>query len=135
MTVTVSPAAATKPEPVSFCNVTVNVCGCTDLVRRIRRDRDLRRSPVLDGISTITRCASPVARVSETPPTATVVVARNVVVPAVADVIVTVQSPVAPTVAHVAEPTNEPGPLRMLTVHDVPAGAFTKPPEPAFTLT
>ncbi len=42
-----------------------------------------------------------VVRVSETPPTATVVVAFSVVVPGVALVIVTVQLPVPPAVVQV----------------------------------
>ena len=40
-------------------------------------------------------CASPVARVSDTPPTTTVVVAWMVVVPAVDEVMTTVHEPVA----------------------------------------
>src|SRR4051812_33475363 len=68
--------------------------------------------------------ASPVVRVSETPPTETVVVARSVVVPVVAEVIVTVQLPVARRVLHEGEPTNEPGPVKIETVQVVPAGAF-----------
>src|SRR3954451_9967354 len=77
---------------------------------------------------------SPVVRVRLRPPTLTVVVPRTTVVPVVAEVIVTVQEPVVPTVVHVGEPTNEPGPDWMLAVTLVPAGAFTKP-EPGFTFT
>src|SRR3954470_3451190 len=77
---------------------------------------------------------SPVVRVRLRPPTLTVVVPRTTVVPAVDEVIVTVQEPVVPTVVHVGEPTNEPGPDWMLAVMLVPAGAFTKP-VPGLTLT
>ncbi len=78
--------------------------------------------------------ASPVVRVTETPPTETVVVACSVDVPGVADVITTSHVPVAPTAKQIWL-TGEPGPDRMLTVQDVPAGAFTNPfPSPASTL-
>jgi hypothetical protein len=82
---------------------------------------------VLDGVS-------PVERVSVTPPTLSVVVAWIVVVPAVGELIVTVQSPVVPTVVHWFEPTNAPGPAWIEPVQLVPAGAFVKPPDPSFTL-
>ena len=68
------------------------------------------------------------------PPTLTVVVPRTTVVPVVDEVIVTVHEPVVPTVVHVGEPTNEPGPDWMLAVMLVPAGALTKP-VPGLTLT
>src|SRR5262245_50353466 len=69
---------------------------------------------------------SPLVRVNATPPTVTVVLARTTVVPVTADVIDTVQEPVAPTVVHVfTPPTKEPGPLWMLKVIRVPTGAGT----------
>jgi hypothetical protein len=76
---------------------------------------------------------SPVVRVSDTPPTLTVVVALITVVPTDADVNVTVQLPVASTVRH-GDPAIVPGPLTFVTVMLVPAGAFTKP-VPVFTFT
>src|SRR3954453_8553183 len=76
---------------------------------------------------------SPVVRVRLTPPTLTVVVALTMVVPTVADVSVTVHSPVVPTVTH-GELLIVPGPLTLLTVTLVFAGAFTKP-LPGFTFT
>jgi hypothetical protein len=78
--------------------------------------------------------ASPVVRVNETPLTDTVVVARTVVVPVAADVIVSVQLPVVPTVVHWFEPTNAPGPDWTDPVQTVPAGAFAKQ-LPSLTLT
>ena len=46
------------------------------------------------------------------------------------------QLPVVPTVVHGFAVVNEPGPLTLVKVIDVPAGAFTKPsPSPSFTLT
>src|SRR3954453_9542378 len=77
---------------------------------------------------------SPVVRVRLRPPTLTVVVPRTTVIPVAFEVIVTVQEPVVPTVVHVGEPTNEPGPDWMPAVMLVPAGAFTKP-VPGLTLT
>ena len=51
------------------------------------------------------------SRVSETPPTLTVVCALTVVTPATAEVIVVVQLPVAPTVSHAVGGFGVPGPL------------------------
>src|SRR6266436_5896649 len=73
-----------------------------------------------------------VERCSDTPSTTTVVLAFTSSIPAVADVSVTVHEPVPPDVVH-GEPLIVPGPLTFATVHTVPAGAFTKPPEPVFT--
>ena len=53
VTSTCSPAAATKPLPVSFASVTVKVCGVPDLVRRARRDRDLRVDPGLRRVGAV----------------------------------------------------------------------------------
>ena len=78
-----------------------------------------------------------VARVKETPFTLTVVVAWIVVVPAVGELITTVQEPVAPTVAQFAGPTNVAvAPPAFVNENEmtVPAGAFTKP-VPSFTFT
>src|ERR1043165_7656948 len=75
----------------------------------------------------------PVVRVSETPPTDTVVVACSVVVPGVAEVITTSQVPVVPTVVQFCV-VGVPGPVRIETVQLVPAGAFTGPvPGSTFT--
>ena len=68
---------------------------------------------------------SPVARFSVTPPTTTVVAARTVVTPAVDALFsVTVQEPVVPIVVQLAG-VSDPGPLTMLKLIVVPAGAFT----------
>src|SRR5262249_8031415 len=70
-------------------------------------------------------CPSPVCRCSTTPLTVTSVAALTTVVPAVEDVICTEHEPVAAIVVHVfTPPTNEPGPLTIENVINVPAGAF-----------
>jgi hypothetical protein len=73
-------------------------------------------------------------RLSVRPLTERVTLALMVVVPATADVRSTVQSPVVPTVVHGFGEVNAPGPLAMLKVICVPAGAFTKP-LPSFRFT
>src|SRR5262249_53399287 len=81
--------------------------------------------------------ASPVVRVSTTPPTVTVVVALTVVVPDSDELMTTVHEPVAPDVVQVFGPTKAaaaPPEFVRLKVISVPAGAFAKP-EPAFTFT
>ena len=139
VTVTDSPAAGRKPPPVSFSSVTVNVCAC-------------RTSFVADGAIEILAAAqlftasgespgrlSPVARVSTTPPTLTVVDAWIAVEPPVGDEITTVHDPVEPAVVQLDGPTNvADAPIEFVSekVITVPAGAFTKPaPSPAFTFT
>src|SRR5215468_1269084 len=68
---------------------------------------------------------SPVWRCNWTPLTVTSVAARTTVVPPTADVICTVHEPVAPIVWQVlTPPTNEPGPLTIENVINVPAGAL-----------
>ena len=76
---------------------------------------------------------SPVERVTETPPTVSVVVAWTVETPAVGETRLTVQAPAA--VVHLPSAgVNVPGPLGTENVTVVPSGAFTKPP-PVFTVT
>jgi hypothetical protein len=80
-----------------------------------------------------------VVRVSETPPTDSVVVALIVVVPAVGELIVIVHEPVPPTVLHELGPTNvavAPPAFVSEKLIVVPGGAFTYPlPSPRFTFT
>jgi hypothetical protein len=64
---------------------------------------------------------SPVVRVSDLPPTLTVVVAWIVEVPAVVELIVTSHVPVVPTVPQLCDAGV---PRVVVTVHTVPAGAF-----------
>src|SRR5215208_2802552 len=73
-------------------------------------------------------------RVSVTPPTDAVTWALTTVVPAVGEVRVIVQLPVAATVAHGFGVVNEPGPLSIVKLIGVAAGAFANP-EPLLTLT
>src|SRR5262249_8992725 len=87
-------------------------------------------------------CVSPVARVSETPPTLTVVVAWIVVVPAVGELITTVQEPdpdaPEPGVVQLLGPTQTavaPPELVSEAVIEVPSGAFANEPDPLLTLT
>src|SRR3954447_11673378 len=79
---------------------------------------------------------SPVARCTVMPvTTVTSVAAFTTVTPGVAEVICTVQEPVASTVVQVlTPPTKLPGPLTLVKVINVPAGALTKP-VPSFTFT
>ena len=60
---------------------------------------------------------------------------RITVVPAVAEVITTVQDPVPPEVVQVDGPTKLPGPDAIAKLITVPSGAFTKPPTPVLTFT
>src|SRR5262245_46609368 len=84
---------------------------------------------------------SPVALVRSTPPTSTVVAALMSVLPAVGELIVTVQDPVPPAVVQVFAPAGTktaeaPALFVSENVITVPSGAFTKPaPFPASTLT
>src|SRR5690348_10497028 len=78
-----------------------------------------------------------VVRVSETPPTLTVVLALTVVVPAVGELITTVHAPVPPMVVQVDGPTKvavAPPAFDSEKEITVPSGAFTNP-VPEFTLT
>src|SRR5262245_31582978 len=76
-----------------------------------------------------------VVRVTDTPPTETVVDAFTTVVPAVAEVSVAVQLPVPPAVVH-GLPLIVPGPDAIEKLICVPFGAGTKPaPSPRFTST
>ena len=76
---------------------------------------------------------SPVARFRVWPITTTVVEARTVVTPGVELLSVTVHEPVVPIVVQLAG-VNVPGPLRIVKLIVVPAGAFTNPlPELMFT--
>jgi hypothetical protein len=68
------------------------------------------------------------------PFTTTVVDALSVVVPAVADVIVTVHEPVPPDVVQFCA-VGVPGPLVIVTVHTVPSGALLKVTPSGDTLT
>src|SRR5215213_9535825 len=77
---------------------------------------------------------SPVARCNVTPPTTGSVDAFSTVTPAVADVSVTEQEPVVPTVVQLAA-LRSPGPLTFEKFTTVPAGAFTNVPEPVSTST
>ena len=80
------------------------------------------------GLSKLMPSLVALVRVTDTPLAGvivTLVVARICVVPATLEVIVAVQLPVPPEVEHVGEPTNEPGPLTMVKVIDVPLGAST----------
>src|SRR5215468_4329130 len=66
-----------------------------------------------------------VSRCNCTPLTVTSVAACTTVVPAELDVICTVHDPVAAIVWHVfTPPTNDPGPLTIENVINVPAGAL-----------
>ncbi len=70
------------------------------------------------------------ARVSDTPPTTTVVVAWMVVVPVVGELMTTVHEPVVPTVVQLVGPTKAavaPPALVRLKPMVVPAGALAKP--------
>src|SRR6266540_264887 len=93
----------------------------------------LASTHVLTAFALSPTCASPVARLSTNPPTVTAVEALSVVTPAVAEVSDTEHSPVVPTVLQLAG-VRMPGPLTMLKLIVVPAGAFAKP-EPSFTFT
>jgi hypothetical protein len=75
-----------------------------------------------------------VVRVSETPPTDTVVLALTTVIPVTAEVSVIVQLPVPPAVVHGFGAPSVPGPEAIEKVICVPSGAGTKPP-PGFTFT
>ena len=91
---------------------------------------------VLSALTLSPTLVSPVARFNVTPPTTTIVDAFTTVVPATAEVICTVQSPVVPTVVHVfTPPTKLPGPPTIEKLIVVPAGAFANAPEPSFTFT
>src|SRR5262249_36610517 len=77
-----------------------------------------------------------VVRVSDTPPTDTVVDALTTVVPGVAEVSVIVQEPVFPAVVHGFGVPSVPGPDAIAKLIEVPAGALTKPaPSPRSTST
>src|SRR6516162_7749482 len=140
VTVTCSPAAGTNvPLPVSFWRVTVNVCDA--LISLVAfgaieiRARTCVHVFVASGLSPA--CVSPVARVSETLPTLSVVEAWIVVLPGVGELITTVHEPGAtPFVVQLLGPTNvavAPPAFDSENVITVPAGAFTKPaPSPAF---
>src|SRR5262245_12823305 len=91
--------------------------------------------------STQTFCAGPelpawpfVVRVNVMPFTTTVVDAFSVVVPAVADVIVTVHDPVPPDVVQFCV-VGVPGPLVIVTVQTVPFGALLNVTPSGDTLT
>src|SRR5439155_1045861 len=81
--------------------------------------------------------ASPVSRWIARPLTTTSVAALTVVTPPTEEVRVTVHWPVVPIVAHVVGVggARVPGPLSLVNVITVPAGALTKPPAPELTLT
>ena len=75
-------------------------------------------------------------RVSETPPTDSVVCALTVVTPVTAELRLIVQEPVPPAVVHGFAVVNAPGPLSFVKLICVPFGAFTKPlPSPALMFT
>ena len=76
-----------------------------------------------------------VVRVSETPPTESVVLALTTVVPAVVFVSVIVQLPVPPDVVHGFGVPSVPGPDAIEKVICVPSGAFAVPPLPLSTFT
>jgi len=144
VTATCSPAAGTKvPVPVSFDNVTVNDCDApTSAVAEGEIEicaRTVAAVHVFVASGPSPACASPVARVSETPPTATVVVAWIDVEPAVGELITTMHDPLALAVVQLLGPTNDAdAPPEFVTekLTTVPAGAFTDPePEPSFTFT
>src|SRR3954468_20039324 len=82
---------------------------------------------------------SPVARVSGTPPTVTVVVAFTVVVPVVEELITTEHEPRPFATEQLLGPTNAAvAPPEFVSENeiDVPFGAFTNPPPaPKFTFT
>jgi len=138
VTSTCSPVAGTNvPVPVSFSSVTVNVCE-TPISFVADGAIEIRAfSQVLFAFALSPACASPVARVSETPPTVTVVAALTAVVPVVVEVICTVHEPLPFVVVQVFTPlTKLPGPLTLVNVIVVPVGAFTKPaPSPALIFT
>src|SRR4051812_21877889 len=130
VTVTCSLLAATKPlpSPMSFCSVTVKVCGCPTmfvadgaiailaLTQRFIAGPELGATPSVE-------------RVIERPPTETVAEARTAQTPVTAEVRLIEQEPVPPEVVQLPE-----APLLTLKLTDVPSGAFTGP-VPSFTLT
>src|SRR5215216_3048200 len=112
VTVTGSPEpAGCRPAPVSKSSVAVKVCGWpTSLVAfGAITIAAFTHSFCASGLSP--GCASPVWRWRVAPPASTSVEARITVDPLTADVTISWQSPVVPTVVHGLEPTKPPGPL------------------------
>jgi hypothetical protein len=140
VTATCSPAAGTNvPVPVSFSNVTVNVCDTPISFVALGAiaicARTLFQIFVASGLSPA--FVSPVDRVSGTPATVTFVVAWIVVVPIVGELITTVHDPVPPDVVQLDGPTNvadAPPAFDSVKLIVVPSGAFTNP-VPGLTFT
>src|SRR4051794_40477816 len=130
-----SPWAGPKPAPLSFSSVPVKVCG-TPISFVAFGEIEMRALAQILFAGLELEPEPLVVRVTVRPPSEVVTLAETTVVPTVDDVSVTVQLPVAPTVVHGFVVVNEPGPLTLVKLIDVPAGAFTKPaPLPSFTLT
>jgi hypothetical protein len=133
---TCSPAAATNvPVPVSFSNVTVNVCGAPTSFVASGAIAIFAFTNVFVAEPEFAPTPS-VFRVNETPPTASVACALTVATPVTAELNVTWHEPVPPAVVHGFADVNAPGPLSFVKLICVPFGALTKPlPSPAFTFT
>src|SRR5262249_11897538 len=119
--------------PVSFTNVTVNVCGAPTSFVAFGAIEIAAFTHVLTAGPEFAP-APFVLRVNETPPTLTVVWADTVVTPVTADDNVIWQLPVPPAVVHGFADVNAPGPLSIVKLIWVPSGAFTNP-VPSFTFT
>jgi len=134
--VMLSPAAAVNdPAPVSFSSVAVNVCGCPIALVAFGAIEMRAFTQVLVAGPELAPTPS-VLRVSDTPPTESVVWALTFVTPVTADVMVVVQLPEPPVVVHDVGGFGVPGPASMVNVISVPFGALTNPPpEPSFTFT
>src|SRR3954463_14534697 len=126
-TSTCSPAAGSKvPVPGSFSRVTVNVCGWPTALVAFGAIEIRALTQVLTAGPELSPLAS-VSRVSDTPPTDTVVWADTVVTPVTADERSIVHEPVPPDVVQGFAPANAPGPLSLVKLICVPSGALTAP--------
>src|SRR5262245_22000981 len=134
VTSTCSPAAGTSPLPVSFCNVTVNVCGAPTSFVALGAMEIAAFTHSLFASGPSPAFVSPVSRCNDTPDTVTSVLARITVWPVAVELLVTWHEPDPPEVVQLSGPTKPPGPDRIEKVIRVPSGAFTGPvPSSTFT--
>ncbi len=134
MLVTVTPGDGTKPLPVLFETVTVNVCGVPTWFVEFGAIVISASTQFLLALALSLTFASPVVRWTVSEPKVYATFAFTAVFPVVVELVsVTVQLPVASTVVQLAA-ESKPGPEATVKSISVPAGAFTKP-VPSLTLT